>query len=512
MKPTSPKATRREWIGLAVLALPCILATMDLTVLNLAAPHLSEQMKPSASQLLWILDIYGFMIAGSLITMGTLGDRIGRRKVLLIGAAAFGVASVLAAFSPNATMLILARALLGVAGATLAPSTLSLIRNMFLDERERMLAISIWVTCFSVGAAIGPVLGGIMLAHFWWGSVFLLNVPVMILLLILGPLLLPEYNDPKAGRLDILSAAMSLIAVLLVIFGLKRVAEHGIALLPLACMASGFVVGWHFLRRQKKLADPLIDPALFRSVTFTSALLMNMLGCFVAFGIFFFVAQYLQLVLNLTPLKAGLWSLPSSIGFMLGTTLTPRIARRLDPWFVIAGGLVIAAVGFGILMRLTPQEAFATMVMGTIVYSFGIAPIFTLATDLIVGSAPPERAGAAASLSETSTEFGGAMGMAVLGSIGMALYRIQVAGALPEGLSPDAAQAARSTLGGAIAAAHELPVERGLPFLTSAHAAFERALHFTCAVNIVVVLLLAGIAIGVRTISAPSRRNIRKHD
>jgi DHA2 family multidrug resistance protein-like MFS transporter len=269
---------------------------------------------------------------------------------------------------------------------------------------------------------------------------------------------------------------------------------------------------WPFLRRQKKLADPLIDPALFRSVTFTSALLMNMLGCFVAFGIFFFVAQYLQLVLNLTPLKAGLWSLPSSIGFMLGTTLTPRIARRLDPWFVIAGGLVIAAVGFGILMRLTPQEAFATMVMGTIVYSFGIAPIFTLATDLIVGSAPPERAGAAASLSETSTEFGGAMGMAVLGSIGMALYRIQVAGALPEGLSPDAAQAARSTLGGAIAAAHELPVERGLPFLTSAHAAFERALHFTCAVNIVVVLLLAGIAIGVRTISAPSRRNIRKHD
>jgi DHA2 family multidrug resistance protein-like MFS transporter len=289
-----PKADRKAWIGLAVIALPCVLYSMDLTVLNLAIPQLSADLKPSGTQLLWIMDIYGFLVAGFLITMGTLGDRIGRRKLLMIGAIAFGIASIIAAFSNTAGMLIAARALLGVAGATLAPSTLSLIRNMFPDPGQRTTAIGIWASSYSAGGAIGPLLGGFMLEHFWWGSVFLLAVPVMVLLLILGPLLLPEFRDPKAGRLDILSAVLSLAAVLLVIYGLKQIAVAGVGWLPLAFVAAGIITGIVFLYRQTKLADPLIDIRLFKIPAFSASLLLYTMGCFVMFGSFFYTYQYLN--------------------------------------------------------------------------------------------------------------------------------------------------------------------------------------------------------------------------
>jgi DHA2 family multidrug resistance protein-like MFS transporter len=273
MLSTAPgKAPPRAWIGLGVIALPCMLYSMDLTVLNLAVPHLTADLAPSAAELLWIVDIYGFMIAGALITMGTLGDRIGRRRLLLIGAAVFGAASALAAFATTPAMLIASRALLGLAGATLAPSTLSLIRNMFEDEGERRVAIGVWIASFSAGAAIGPLVGGLLLEHFWWGSVFLANVPVMVALLVLGPLLLPEYRDPDAGRLDLVSAAQSLLAVLAVVYGLKRFAEHGLDAGAVAAILAGIAVAAVFLRRQRRLADPLVDLALFRSPAFSVAL------------------------------------------------------------------------------------------------------------------------------------------------------------------------------------------------------------------------------------------------
>ncbi len=500
------RATRREWIGLAVIALPCLLYSMDLTVLNLAVPALTANLKPSAAQLLWIIDIYGFLIAGSLITMGTLGDRIGRRKLLLIGAAAFGAASVVAAFSNSAGMLIAARALLGIAGATLAPSTLSLIRNMFHDPKERTVAISVWITSYSVGGAIGPLLGGIVLQHFPWGVVFLLSVPVMALLLVLGPKLLPEFRDPAAGRLDLVSAGLSLSSVLLMIYGLKRAAEHGLGWLPALAFAAGAALGAVFLRRQRTLADPLIDLRLFRSPAFSVALLSYTLALFVAFGAFIFISQYLQLVLRLSPLQAGLWTLPWSLGYIVGSLMTPALVHRFRPAFVMAGGLALAAVGFGVLTQVGATSGLGVMVAASIIFSLGLAPPITLVTDLVLTAAPPERAGAASALSETSAELGGALGIAILGSIGTAVYRGAMTGAIPTGVPPDVAAAARSTLGGAVASAAELPGALRTTLLTAAREAFTRGLQLSAVISALICAALAvAVAIVLRNVRTGSR-------
>lgn len=487
----APKATRRDWIGLAVIALPCLLYSMDLTVLYLAVPSLAADVKPSSSQLLWIVDIYGFLVAGFLITMGTLGDRIGRRRLLLIGAAAFGIASVVAAFSTSAEMLIAARALLGIAGATLAPSTLSLIRNMFLDTQQRTLAIGIWATSYSVGAAIGPLLGGLLLAHFWWGSVFLAGVPVMLLLLVVGPVLLPEFRDPQAGRFDLTSAALSLAAVLAVIYGVKHSAEYGLDWLPALAILAGLVIGFAFVRRQRTLADPLIDLRLFRRPAFSASLALNTLSLFVAFGIFLFIAQHLQLVLGLSPLAAGLWTVPSSVGFVVGSMMAPVLVRWIRPPLAIAAGLVVGAVGFAILTQVDGSAALAILVTGSVVMALGIAPVVTLTTDLIVGTAPPERAGAASAISETGAELGGALGIAVLGSIGTAVYRDRMAGDALNGIPPEAAASAASTLGGAVAVVEQLPLQVGVELLATARAAFAQGFEVAAGIGVVVLIALA---------------------
>jgi MFS transporter, DHA2 family, multidrug resistance protein len=487
----SPQATRKEWIGLAVIALGCVLYVMDLTVLHLAVPAISADLQPSSAQLLWIIDIYGFLVAGSLITMGTLGDRIGRRRLLMIGAAAFGVTSVLAAFSTSPEMLIAARALLGISGATLAPSTLSLIRNMFLDPRQRTVAISIWITSFSVGAAIGPLLGGLVLEFFWWGAVFLLAVPVMGLLLVLGPRYLPEYRDPEAGRPDLVSAALSLGAVLAVIFGLKQIAQDGLGWLPVLSMLAGLVLGYAFLRRQLTLADPFIDLRLFMKPAFTASLVTYGLGIFLVFGGFLFLPQYLQLVLGLSPLRAGLWTLPWALGFVAGSNLTPVIARRVRPAFVMAGGLALAAVGFAVFTQVDASSGFFVIVTGSVIFSLGTAPVFTLTNDLIIGSAPPERAGAAAGISETAAEFGGALGIAIFGSIGVAIYRGGIAENIPPGVSTEAAAIARDTLGGAIEVARHLPAQVGPALVDAAREAFTVGLHLAAAISVAGTIALA---------------------
>jgi len=486
-----PKATHREWVGLAVLFLPCLLYSMDLTVLHLAVPRITEDLKPSSAQLLWIIDIYGFLVAGSLLTMGTLGDRIGRRRLLLMGAAAFGVASVIAAFSQSAEQLIASRALLGIAGATVAPSTLSLIRNMFLDDRQRTTAIAVWITSYSVGGAIGPVVGGLVLQFFWWGAVFLLAVPVMVLVLVLGPIFLPEYRDPDAGRLDILSAALSLAAVLAVIFGLKQIAQDGLSPLPTLATVGGVVLGTIFVRRQLKLADPLIDLRLFGLPDFSASVATYALGGLIVFGGFLFIPQYLQLVLGLSPLEAGLWTVPWALAFVVGSMLTPRLARRVKPAYVMAGGFVLAAFGVGAITTFDSSTGLAFFVITTVAMALGLAPMFVLTNDLIIGCAPPERAGAASGISETGAELGGALGIAIFGSIGIAVYRRAVAGAVPTGIPPEAAEAAKGTLGGAIATAAQLPDQLGAALLAAARIAFIDGLHVTAAISAVGSIALA---------------------
>ena len=483
-------AGRREWIALAVIALPCLLYSMDLSVLYLALPSLTADLKPSGAQLLWISDIYGFMLAGFLITMGTLGDRIGRRRLLLIGAAMFGIASVLAAFANSVAMLIAARALLGVAASTLAPSTLSLIRNMFLDPRQRTIAIGIWVTSFSAGAALGPALGGLLLQFFWWGSVFLIAVPVMVLVLVLGPVLLPEFRDPKASRFDLVSAALSLVAVLAMVYGVKKLAENGFGPVPAVSFLVGSAVGLAFLRRQQKLAEPLVDLRLFRRPAFTGALTANTLSLFLIFGTFFLVAQYLQLVLGFSPLRAGLWSVPSSLGFIAGSLLlAPALLRRHGAGMTMTYGLAVAAIGLLLLTQLPGSggHGLALTLVGSSLLALGVSPVVTLATDLIVGAVPPEQAGQASGLSETGTELGGALGIALLGSITTAVYRSQLPDALPAGVQVQ-------TLSDAARSAASLPDRVGAPLLGSAREAFAQGLHLAAIVSAVLAVLLAVLA------------------
>ena len=489
-----PQAGRREWIGLAVLTLACLLYAMDLTVLHLAVPSLSADLEPSSTQLLWIVDIYGFMVAGCLITMGTLGDRIGRRRLLMIGAATFGTVSVLAAFSTSPEMLIATRALQGIAGATLAPSTLSLIFSMFLDPRQRSVAIGVWIAGFSAGGAVGPVMGGVLLEQFWWGSVFLLAVPVMGLLLVLGPRLLPEYRDPDAGRLDPTRAALSLVAILAAVLGLKQIAQDGIGWVPAASILAGIAVGVAFVRRQRRLDDPMIDLALFRTRAFNASLATNVLGIFIAIGYFLFVAQYLQLVLGLSPLRAGLWSLPSAAGFIVGSTMAPRILRRFRPAPVIGVGLAMGAIGLAALSQVGASDL-PIIVAASVVISLGLAPVFTATTDLIVASAPPERAGAASGISETGAELGGALGIAILGSIGTAVYRSELTDTLPAGLPAQVSATARDTLGAAVGVAEELPASLGGSLVVAARAAFVQGMRVSSAIATVVAIGVAALAV-----------------
>ncbi|NUK08751.1 MFS transporter [Streptomyces lunaelactis] len=480
------RAGPREWLGLAVLALPTLLLSIDVSVLHLAVPHISEGLNPSASEMLWIIDIYGFMIAGFLVAMGTLGDRIGRRKLLLIGAAAFGVASVAAAYASDPAMLIATRAALGIAGATLMPSTLALISNMFRDPKQRGVAIAVWVTMFSVGIALGPVVGGAMLEIFWWGSVFLLGVPIMALLLVAAPALLPEYRDTNAGRLDLTSVALSLAAILPVVYGLKEVAKDGLALLPVLILVAGLLVGAVFVRRQSTLTNPLLDLGLFRNRSFCTALVTLLLSMLVAGGTYLFVTQYLQLVAGLSPMKAGLYLLPAAFALIVTSVLSPVAASKIRPAYVVAVGLVVSALGHVMLSLTDSSTGVAQVVTGFALVYAGGGPLIALGTDIIVGSAPPEQAGSASAISETSTELGMALGVAALGSVGTAVYRSEVN--TPPNVSEGAAQVAGDTLAGAADVAKELPVEVAAALLGSARDAFTSGMNVIGAIGALVAV------------------------
>ena len=475
--------------ALVALALPVLLISMDATILGFAVPRLSEDLEPTSAELLWIIDIYSFVLSGLLITMGNVGDRIGRRRLLLYGAAAFSGASVAAAFAPTPLALIGARALLGVAGATLMPSTLSLIRNIFMDDRRRQFAVAVWATMFSVGAVVGPIIGGLLLEHYWWGSVFLVGVPVTTALLLIGPRVIPESRDPDPGPFDILSSALSMAAILPLVYGMKIVAERGWATVVAPSLVIGLVAGWAFVRRQRVLPVPMIDLSLFAVPKFRVAITGNLLTCVGFAGSTFFVTQYLQLVLGLSPTRAALQLLPAATAGVISTMSAPAMTRRFGTFAVITTGLATGAVGFLLLTQLTVGSSLVPVTVALVIIEAGLCAAITVAIDAIISSVPPEKAGAGASVSETANELGVALGTAVLGSILTATYRRQLDDTAVPAVALDEA---RETLGAAHVAASDLGGAMGDALRSAADTAFTDGLRVASAVAAV---LLAAVSI-----------------
>ncbi|WLP92596.1 MFS transporter [Gordonia sp. NB41Y] len=422
-------ADRRAWWGLAVLTLPVLLVSMDFSVLYLAIPSITVALDPSAAEQLWILDIYGFLIAGLLITMGNVGDRIGRRRILLAGAAVFGIASVIAAFAPSAEVLIAARALMGIGGATLMPSSLSLIANMFTDGRNRARAIGVWTAAFAGGSAIGPVIGGILLHHFWWGAVFLINVPVLAVLFVLGPRLVPEYRaDGPHAPFDVTGVVLSMLAILPIMYAIKTAASEGFSPVIIASATIGVLALVGFILQQRAARAPLLDLSLFGSGRFVMAILVALLGMMTLGGTSYLTGVYLQSVLGHDVLVAAFAGLPMAITVAVFSIGTGRVVARFGERASLSGAVALSAIGLAGLQFLTTDSPLWIYIVSTAVAGVGFAVQFSLVSEIVVGSVPPERSGAASGISETSFELGTASGLAVLGSIATLVFHASGAG------------------------------------------------------------------------------------
>ncbi|TGB08754.1 MFS transporter [Streptomyces sp. MZ04] len=495
------RATRKEWTALAVLMLPLLLVSMDVSVLYFAIPAISADLDPSGTQQLWIFDIYAFVLAGLLMTMGSLGDRVGRRKLLLFGAAAFGAASLTAAYANSAELLIAARAVLGIGGATLMPSTMALVRTMFRDAGQRAKAIGIWSGVMVAGIALGSVMSGILVEHFWWGSVFLVNLPAMVMLLLLAPVLIPESKDPHPGRFDLLSVPLSMAAVLPVVYGLKEIAAEGIETAYVVSLAAGLVFAALFVHRQRTTASPLISPALFRGRGFAPAVLLNLISSLAMMGSAYFTTQYLQSVLGKSAMEAALWALlPSVLIGFAAPVATALVQRGMNRAHVVTTGFVVSASGYG-LLTLTGTDSMWTVLTAAGLLACGAVIIGSQLTDLALSSVPAEKAGSASSLLETGQEFGGALGMALLGSIGNAVYRDQIPASAPA--------EARETLGGALATARELPGETASALVTAAREAFTNGMHVAALAGAGLLLAAAVLAaLTLRRVTAPEPEKV----
>ncbi|MDN3241346.1 MFS transporter [Glycomyces tritici] len=485
--PQEPRAriTPKQGWALAVLVLPVLLISIDMTVLGFAVPFLSEDLAPTSSQLLWIVDVYGFMLAGLLVTMGTLGDRVGRRRLLVIGSAAFAAASVLAAYAPTAEALIAARALLGLAGATLMPTTLALMRNLFHDDRQRKFAIAIWASGFSAGAAAGPIIGGWLLEHFWWGSVFLMAAPVSLAVVVVAPLLVPESKDPNPGRIDLPSVALSFLAMFPFVYGVKTIAEHGLTWTAVVSLIAGLAFGAAFIARQLRLEHPLIDVGLFRLRRFSASLATNFTIVFAMISSLFLLTQYLQLVLGFSPMEAGLLLLPEMAVSVVAGLFAVRLSERVGMVRTIIGGLVFVMAGFAGMSLVGVEQGALVVVVASILIGIGAGLAQTVTNDAILAAAPADRAGAASAISETAYELGGAMGVALLGSLATGIYRSEMADA------PVQAE----TLGEAAHIAAKLPAATGDALMEAARTAFTDGLR-TVALIAAVLVLLATVAVG----------------
>lgn len=490
-RPAPARAGARAWIGLAVLSLPTMLVFLDLTVMFLALPHITVDLDASALQGLWTIDIYSFLIAGSLVTMGRLGDRVGRRRLLLIGAGAFGLLSFAAAFSTSPEMLIALRAGLAVAGATFMPCTLALIRTMFPDPKQMAKAMAVWTTAGMAGLCLGPSVGGLLLNSFWWGSVFLIAVPLMGLLLVIGPRLVPESRDENAARLDFTSVGLSLVAILAIIYGLKELARNGWAPVPAVACVVGVLIGVMFVRRQRRLADPLLDMSLFRIPAVAGALTLFMVTGVVQAGTGLLIAQYLQLVEGLSPFVAALWLIVPSLVAIAGVQLSIPLATRLRPSWVLTGGLLTSAVGMVVISRVPSVGGLAVLIVGVCISYAGVSAVPAISNQLTMQATPPERSGSAGSLSTTSGELGNALGIAAIGSLATVLYTSWVA--VPPGIPADASAAAKEDLAGAVATSQTLSPPLGDQLVTAARETFTSAFGVVAIGCAVTMLVLAAV-------------------
>ncbi|WP_144795338.1 MFS transporter [Microbacterium paludicola] len=498
----APRAGARAWVALAVLMLPVLLVSVDNTVLSFALPEIAIALTPTGAEQLWIIDAYPLVLAGLLVTMGTLGDRFGRRRMLLIGATGFAAVSVVAAMAPSAALLIAARALLGLFGAMLMPSTLSLLRSIFLNRDQRRMAIAVWASAFSAGSALGPIVGGFLLEHFAWGSVFLIAVPVLIPLLIGAPLLVPESRDPAPGRIDPVSIILSMATMIPVVYAIKSFATDGVSIGAVAWALGGIVMGVLFVRRQLRAPSPMLDMALFRRGSFSGAILVNLLSVVALVGFLYFVPQHLQLVLGLSPMVAGLALVPGMAAVIIaGLTVVP-ISRRIAPHIVVPSALVFTVIGYLLVAFTAAGNGAVPLIIAFVVLGIGIGAAETISNELILSSAPAAKAGAASAVSETAYELGAVLGTAVLGGIITAFYR----GALviPDAVPADAAHAARETLAGAYTVAQELPERVGSALWEAAASAFESGVVVTSLIG--AALVVAASVIAAVTLRAPSSR------
>ncbi len=485
---TTPLTPARRWGALTVLVGAVLLLAIDATVLYLAVPSLTADLAPTATPVLWIGDIYSLALAGLLVTMGNLADRVGRKRLLLVGAAAFGAASVLAAFAPSAEVLIAARLLLGVAGATIMPSTLSLIRNIFVDPVERTRAIALWSAAAASGIALGPLVGGALLEHCWWGSVFLINLPVMAFVIGVGAWLLPESRSPVAGRIDLFSALLSVLAVVPVVFAIKQALSGGVGAAAVLAALLGAVAAVAFVRRQRRLVTPLIDVELFRIPAFSGAVAANGLSIFAFLGMLYFFSQYLQLVRGFSPFRAGLAEMPATLASLAVVVVVGAALARLGRGRAIAVGLVIGAIGLAGLGVAEGLPGYLGIGLALAVIGLGTGLSMTLSTDAVVSAVPAERAGAASSISETAYELGVALGIGVLGSLHTAIYRADLA--IPSG-TPAAQVAAMED---SLAHASSIMGEQEAPLLALAQDAFTHATQATAFVAAGLLALAAVVA------------------
>lgn len=489
----STEPARRRWWALTALSLAVLLVAVDGTVLSLAIPSIVTDLAPSAGQILWIGDIYAFVLAGLLVTMGSLGDRYGRKLMLLLGGTAFALLSIPAALADSAGQLILLRALLGVAGAALMPATLGLLRTTFSDPRERTFAVGVWSAASAAGAAAGPLVGGVLLTRYGWGSVFLLNVPVMALVLLIGVPSLRESKDPRPGPFDPLSALLSLAGILALIYALKGIVtgDSVLAMVPLAGLAV-LLLMW-FVRRQLALPEPMIDMRLFRNGPFAGAVVAMVLAVFGLSGSIFFFSQYLQFVVGLSPLRAGLFELPATLAAVAGSLFAGRMMRQAGRGPATAGALLAIAAGMAAVAALLDHPSMLLFALPLMLIGAGDGIAIAVTSDTVLAVSPRDRVGAASAVSETGYQLGSALGIALLGSVLTAIYQAQVGGRI-DGVSPAALEAARQSPGTAAEAVHGLPAEPAAALLAAVTDAFGQALSATVLLGAAILVFGAALS------------------